>query len=135
MLVAEQKRIRDRRNAKAETMRTLRGAGCPAAAVRELGRIQHGNPPRVQPETLGDYWPILPGTGTCNRGVLAVISGNAESWTTVFLIPAEWTDEDIRDRLGICEHYGGPGRGFASMPCVQRNRFHTLVHWSGGLDI
>jgi hypothetical protein len=95
-----------------------------------IARQQHGESQRVEPETLGDYWPVQ-----SRDGVLATQTGDAESWAIVYLCPPDWTDEDIYHELGVCEHYGGPGRGFSRHPSVERSRFHVLVRWSGGLDI
>lgn len=130
MKTDEQNRVRRARDRKAQCIRAFRTTGIVNSAVRELARMQHGAPGRVEPETLGDYW-------LCEHksGALGAMVGDSEHWEASYLVPSDWTDEQIADRLGVMEYYGGPGRGYSSYPYVQRGPFHTLVRWSGGLDI
>jgi len=132
MLKHEREQTQERRGRKAKLLRYFRNnvEGLSPHAIRELSRMKFGSPPRVQPEVLADYYPLY-----LEGEVIACHSGDAESWRVVFLCPVDWSDQDIENRLGVSEYYGGSGRVFSSYPWVERNQFHTIVHWSGGLDI
>lgn len=122
----------NRRRVVANLVRELRLSG---KSRREIRRIVDGSffdiPRRPPRPTLGDVWPIsrCPGDGLC------AVKGDAEYWRAVYLLPGKWEESDIASKLGLTEHYGGPGRSFSNCPVVCFNGISTIVYQSGGLDI
>lgn len=124
----------DKRNEKAEALRSLRKLKLTKKQIADLAEMQYGKPTK---ETLGDYWIVREYKQDGVRCLEQITYyGDGESWNKTWLLDGgDWTDEDIMHTFGIYEYYRGAGQPYAQAPWVQRSKHSTLIKQHGGLDI